>query len=134
LKFYADCHNATYVITPATRIIDPQTLHQMPVRGLRAKFFRHVFDSVDAARELGWTEEERKRVEEGLLGHKDFGRKVYLAGDMDQKIASSPSSVPTARCVVFLPEPDGGSTQCESPALVGSNFCRTHVETVEAAV
>lgn len=107
---------------------------QMPVRGLRAKFRRHVFDSEAAAQELGWTVEERKRVEDGLLGNKDFGKRVYLAGDMDEKLASSPSSLPTARCVVFLPEPDGGSSQCENAALTGSNFCRTHVETVEAAV
>jgi hypothetical protein len=133
LKFYANVHNAVYVVIPANRVIDPTTLHQTSTRGLRAQFFQHMFDSVAASELHGWTEDERKKVENYLMAHKDLGVRLYLADERDQKIVENGGEIATARCVVFLPTEDG-STQCEHPALAGSNFCRDHIETVEAVV
>jgi hypothetical protein len=104
------------------------------VWGLIAKFKgpQRLFDSVAAQEELGWSDEDRLYVEKRLLGHKDFGRGLYLAPgetlpeDMVEHVKNKTALTKAkARCQ-FISAAGGEINQCSNEAALGQSFCAEH--------
>jgi hypothetical protein len=120
----------TYVVRPKWEQVHPVSGKVTPVPGLSAQFRGRdrLFDTEAAQKTLGWTDEERKQVEEYLLGHQDFGYRLWLAPGqttpegLNVNVGSGPQEV---RCGHFITK-DGEIRQCKNKALVGQEFCGTH--------
>lgn len=116
---------------------------RIPHPGLRARFLNHTFDSVESQKQLGWTDEERVRVERALLGHNSFGNPGMIDGFyLDHSVEGTPGgreapeyqkvrgNIATAtkeRCTFFFRAEDGSPEQCPHEAEDGE-FCSQHLE------
>jgi hypothetical protein len=130
MKFQSRWVKATYIVRPTTRIIYPGQGSELKP-GLRAEFDgqQRIFDSSRAQERYGWTDEERERVENHLLKHKDWGRGLYLApGEVlsdDKASIARPTKAVTKRCA-FITTEGGDITQCKKEATLGKEFCQEH--------
>ena len=139
MRFIHRARRAKYVVVPVRH----QTIDGVvtPLPGLRARFFGHVFDSERAQQDLGWTDEERKRVEKHLLTHRDFERHggYYLdevvegrGNSESAKQAAAlraeiglPATAADLRCTAFFRNEDGEAEQCPRQATLG-DYCDEH--------
>jgi hypothetical protein len=133
MRFIARADRAKYVVKPARKGMDLNTGETTSFPGLRARFFGHVFDSEISQRQLGWTDEERKRVEKHLLAHYDFDKPngYYLE---DRQHATAPRAAignKMLRCLAFFPNDDGDLEQCPSESLADREYCAQHEPTAE---
>lgn len=136
MLFQSRWYNASYVIKPTVTIIYPGQ-GQETRRGLRAEFRgdQRLFDSESAAEKHGWTEDDRKWVEEYLVRHQDFGSGLYLApGErmpdwLAQKVGTTKiddaAKRNMRRCADIRPGRDG-LVHCSEQPAVGSDFCAAH--------
>jgi hypothetical protein len=97
-------------------------------RGLSAKFFDHKFDSEKAQKALGWTDEERIKVENHLLNDKDFrtaekGRRLRVDGAY---LREGEAFEISERCDAKLVTPNGPEP-CPLSPVPGFNFCKRHI-------
>ncbi len=102
------------------------------VPGLKARFVgpQRIFDSEQAQKLHGWSDEDRVYVENWLLKRPEFNNGIYLApGETlteDQiNIASSLPSAFKAKCT-FIELVEGGFEQCLNQATAGREFCADH--------
>jgi len=125
--------NAAYVIRRSEKIIYPGLGTEIRP-GLIAKFKgpQRLFDSEVAAVENNWSDEEREFVEKRLLGHKDFGRGIYMAPgqilteEQEQHVRNKSVLVkPKQRCT-YISATGGEIRQCPEEALLGEQFCSIH--------
>lgn len=132
MRFLSFPQRAKYVVRPTRKVfIDGQPDVQ---RGLTARFLNHTFDSDKTQAQLGWTDAERKQVEDHLLAHPDFERHggIYLDEIVEgkqQKVARMPSSLASAdqpRCVAFIRNEEGEAEQCPRSALEDGDLCEEH--------
>jgi hypothetical protein len=137
MRFVSTASRANYVVKPSWKTIN--ALGQPEVhRGLRAKFLFHTFDTDKAQRELGWTDDERKIVEEYLLGHRDYDhpRGFYLEiVDGEQRPVRAPATVGQRRCIATIRNEQNEAEQC--PALLKEDegdYCEEHAAAAEAAM
>lgn len=147
MRFQSAFLNTTYIIRPSLVKPDPITgQNQVVQTPLKAKFLgpQRIFDSENAQRKFGWSDEERKAVEVYLLSHRDFGKAskharggLYLApGEtLPQEYnylveKSTPLTAPRLdgqkRCAFISTGPDD-VVQCEDPALEGEELCERHL-------
>jgi len=130
MRFLSAATRAKYVVVPAYTTMNGPV--KVPVSGLRARFFGHVFDSEKAQRDLGWTDEERKRVEDYLLGHRDFNRHGGFYLENTDVVLQTPGLV--KRCIAFFRNEDGESEQCPREPTEGSEYCDEHKAMMAAEV
>lgn len=123
MRFVSAATRAKYVVVPAYTTMNGPT--PVPVPGLKARFFGHVFDSEKSQRELGWTDADRKKVEEHLLNHKDFNRH---GGFYMESVADVPfhKDVGEKRCIAFFRNEAGESEQCPRTPVEGYDYCDEH--------
>lgn len=123
MRFVSAATRAKYVVVPAYTTMNGPT--PVPVPGLKARFFGHIFDSEKSQRELGWTDEERIKVEQHLLNHSDFNRHggFYLETESD---VVAPRDLGTRRCIAFFRNEDGESEQCPREPVEGYDYCDEH--------
>lgn len=134
MRFVAVADRAKYVVAghPRRRGVDPATGVVVPIPGLEARFFGHVFDSEKAQKDLGWTDDERKLVERYLLGHEDLDKHngFYLEdqayGKVPGKDRAVPAGVSSTRCTEFFQNEDGEYEQCPNESVEGTEFCAQH--------
>lgn len=131
--FQSKWRNAAYVIRKSQKVIYPGVGSEIKW-GLIAKFRgpQRLFDSELSQESYGWTDEERIQVEDGLLGHKDFGRGVYLApGENlpENRVSSVKNKEAIARVAVRcqnIATVGMEIVQCKNEAAVGNVFCDDH--------
>lgn len=137
MKFQAKYDNASYVIEPKDTIYLPGGKVNR-VRGIRAEFRGrfHMFDSDVAAKAYRWDAKTKKKVEEYLMEHPDFGTEIYLL-DIDEapewakkKLAEVTPEVrdPRMACAKIVAVSDG-FVQCRNLAVMGSQYCEEHTPT-----
>lgn len=138
MRFASTAQRTKYVVKPKYRTMDDNGQVQ-PHPGLTARFLNHTFDSERAQADLGWTDEQRKQVENHLLAHKDFDRPggIFLdtaAGESKADIlraAGHPMAEQMAtkeqpRCLFFFRNDSGEAEQCPHVALAESDYCNQH--------
>jgi hypothetical protein len=132
MQFRSKWRKPQYVVRPTYKtIIAPgqEQIHQ----GLRAMFqddgARGGFLDTEAQqRALGWSDEERERVEQYLLNHSDFGSAFVLADQVDLQ----PADVMPEGCVFV--DPDGPIAEmCGKARAEDSAYCEEHKELVTVA-
>ena len=84
MKFRSRNRKITYTVRQAHKITENGEVRV--TRGLRAEFNGmpgqgSTFDSETAARKLNWSDEERKKVENYLIAHADYGRRLFRLED-----------------------------------------------------
>ncbi len=146
---YRPIREAEYTVQPAVILVDPVT--HMRAGGQKRIYARFTgtppsFDSLEAQRQNGWTDEERLRVERHLLTHKDWGVGLHLFPGEQMPpeheglgVQTTAGSTPAPRPVQmveglckflvaeFPPE------VCGAEALAGSDFCEEHFAKVKVA-
>lgn len=135
MKFMSKFENAVYVVEPRDTIFSPGGRKNL-IRGLRAEFRGrdHIFDSERSQKAYRWNDDTRKRVEEYLIEHEDFGHLYYLAPgeeptDRVKKLmekAAPMATVPFFRCAK-LDVIDDKFEQCPETAVFGKDFCERHL-------
>lgn len=132
MKFRSKWGNAIYIVRPTVRIVNHLGIVEMRP-GLRAKFDldNHLFDSEQAQRENGWSDEERIAVEKHLLKSKDYGNGIVLSPGQEvpeelQPLAAKNERV-AAKCV-HIDFINGEVKQCNEEALPGGDKCDIHRE------
>jgi hypothetical protein len=130
MRFVSAATRAKYVVVPKYTVMNGP--NQTAVPGLTARFFGHVFDSQKSQRELGWTDEEREKVENYLLGHRDFNRHggFYLENAADLAV---PRELGAKRCIAFFRNEAGESEQCPREPVEGKDYCDEHAAMMMAA-
>ena len=138
MRFASTARRIKYVVKAKYRTMgdDGQVT---PHPGLAARFLNHAFDSDKSQTELGWTDEQRKMVENHLLAHKDFDRPggIFLdtaAGESKADIlraAGHPMAEQMAtkeqpRCLFFFRNNEGEAEQCPHIAVAESDYCIQH--------
>lgn len=123
MRFVSAATRAKYVVVPKYTVMNGPTPTPMP--GLTARFFGHVFDSDKSQRELGWTAEEKERVEQHLLNHRDFNRHggFYLENAAD---LAAPQPLGAKRCIAFFRNEADESEQCPREPIEGKDYCDEH--------
>lgn len=139
MKFLSGARSRTacYVVEAQRQIMDMATGRSQTTPPLRAKFKDHKFDSEIAQRELGWSEEQRKRVEEHLIHHPDFGRSdgrgLFYDNSATISEAELVASGARRRCV-FMQDVGEETLQCaEMVDEPGVDYCSLHLPIVIAA-
>lgn len=124
MRFVSAAIRAKYVVAghPKHIVMNGPTPVMQP--GLSARFFGHVCDTEKAQREQGWTDDERKIVEDYLMGHRDFNRPggFYLENVVD----AAPPTDRATRCLAFFRNESGESEQCPSQTLGETDYCEQH--------
>lgn len=101
------------------------------VRGIRAVFADHVFDSEKAQREYRWTDQERELVEQTLLECPDFeAGKISPLAETDEDFARYAEVVDdkanaTARCIATFDTPEGAEV-CGRKVEGDTDYCKEH--------
>ena len=147
MVFVSFANRAKYVIAghPRRKVMDPSTGFVIPYPGLEARFMGHRFDSVQQQREKGWTDEQRKTVENYLLQHRDFDSPggihlevvdgeskldvIRAAGHADITLAATDEK---RRCVAWIRNERNESELCPNEATVG-DLCAQHAGMVPVA-
>ena len=129
MRFTHFYRNASYVVTPTYHIL--QGLNKVPVRGIRADFRNHQFDSQQAQKNLGWSDEQRDTVEKYLLAHGDFDKERGLHLDVTEtqpgsKAAKAAAEKTPAVSCAFVEEVDNETHVCGARVKKGSEYCRKH--------
>ena len=137
MKFMSKFDNAVYIIdgkSKDTVFMPGGRVQRIP--GVRATFTgrSHIFDSETAQQKFRWSDDLREQVEEYLLNHEDFGRDFYLAPDepMTDRVRELLSKVtpnsetPFFKCSKIITK-DDGFDQCPNMAVLGKDFCETHL-------
>lgn len=149
MKFLSGTRAAkmTYVVEAKRPMFDPTSGTRWFTDPLYAEFKQHKFDSEAAQRTYGWTDEQRKKVEEHLLNHQDWGRSDGRGIFLDQTATAKPTSeqelveaakargtVPERRCL-FMQDVGEDTIQCDQkiPIDQPSDYCSTHEAILEAA-
>ncbi|HET9672660.1 MAG TPA: hypothetical protein VFQ40_07405, partial [Actinomycetota bacterium] len=143
MRFLSFADRTKYVIPGHARrkVLDTNTgmIHAYP--GLEARFKNHLFDSELQQRDKGWTDEQRKLVENYLLAHRDYdaphGIHLEVAdGESREEIIAraghvvTPTSVEGAkRCAAYIRNERGESELCPKPAAIG-DMCAQHAAMV----
>lgn len=145
---YRPVREAEYTVRPRAIQVDPVT--HMRVGEQRRLFARFegnppVFDSEEAQRKYGWTDEERIMVERHLLQHEDWGRGLFLfpGETVPEHLAdiapeeATPSDAPTVTvhdgmCQFIVRE--FPVELCGDEALSGSEYCEKHFREVAEVV
>ncbi len=139
MVFLSAFNRAKYVVTghPRRKVTDPSTGITTPYPGLEARFLGNRFDSVRSQAEKGWTDEQRKTVENYLLGHRDFDRPggIFLEtvdGETKEQLIRqaghevTPSQVAgKKRCVAWIRNERQESELCPKEATHG-DLCAAH--------
>ena len=136
MRFRCKYQSAKYVIRAAYTKVDNGV--PIPVKGLRAQFANHIFDSVKAARDNYWTEEERNLVEQTILRHPDFDRGFIKPAEesvedfaryaeMADKAANA-----TARCIATFETPNGAEP-CGRSVTGDTDYCLEHIGAAQEA-
>jgi hypothetical protein len=116
------------------------------IPGLAAQFESGIFDSEKAQRELRWSDEDRKFVEDELMLLNDFGKPsgFYLADPGIETPGTSPESFEPdfdaisalageqGVCQVVFQTPEG-AVPCGKKAVSESPYCRQHISLAERA-
>lgn len=128
--------NATYTLRPASRSIVNGIPQNNPA--LRAVFDNHRFDSGRVQKALGWTDEDRRLVEQYLMDHPDFGspRGMSIEAHTIESLKDSPVRIPAlqVRCAAFYRDAETGeSVQCERQPKDGEDFCVEHLAEIRLA-
>lgn len=122
---------------PRRKVMDTTTGVITPYPGLEARFLNNRFDSRSAQREKGWTDEQRKTVENYLLNHRDFDAphgihlEVVDGETKEQLIAAAghvvtPTSVEGGRrCTAWIRNERQESELCPKQATHG-DLCAQH--------
>lgn len=126
MRFQSRWDNAVYVVRP-TYVVNIAPGQQEIKYGMKAVFSGRdrIFDSETSQNANGWTDEQRKQVEDYLLKHRDFGNGLYLAPG-----ENAPEGVevvaPEVRRCSHIATVNGKITQCKDDALIGEDFCPAH--------
>jgi hypothetical protein len=131
MRFYSKYDRIEYVVIAKQH--ETVGTHRRTTRGLTAKFHNHYFDSEVAAKDLQWSEEDRKTVERHLLEHGDMGIHLYVATDKPKDAPIDTELQPLTRCIATVATADG-SQLCGEPALDGKDLCEIHQKEFEAAM
>lgn len=141
MRFQSRWRNTRYVLK-GSKIKRDEYGNPDPQWGLVAKFVgpHRLFDSVEAQARFDWTDEQREFVERRLLGHKDFGRGLYLASgevlpEEMQKYVKNQSALEARkrRCLHTWFE-GTNLKQCNTMASVGMDFCDEHTKKSEPKI
>jgi hypothetical protein len=104
-----------------------------PVPGVAARFVgpQRIFDSVAAAKEWGWSEETRDKVERALVSKPEFMTDYFPAPMSplpEHLLAFARVRPPELRkkCEAFGYDERGNLTQCVAEHQAGSRFCYEH--------
>lgn len=126
MRFISAATRAKYTVAGHPKYMEMRGSTPIPHPGLQARFFGHVFDSEKSQRELGWTEDERKEVEDYLLAHRDFNRPggFYLENVGE---ASRPVHIKAGRCIAFFINEHGESEQCPNEPAGDTDYCGQHL-------
>lgn len=155
MRFQCRWRTANYVVKAGRTKHNESTGHPERVEGtgIRADFkgafnpsgeplaVPGFFDSSEAQRANGWTEDERLMVERYLLTHSDFGTGLYLAAGetippehADLNIGADESAAPAdpveptgTRCMLIRQEGPGKTWQCSRIAKEGEDYCAQHL-------
>lgn len=139
MRFASAARRTKYVVVPKRTFSDDRE----PEPGLMARFRNNVFDSEKTQRDLGWTDEQRIRVEKHLLGHPDFDKpggffldtattggksKADILREAGHPWAEAYADGSGERCMFFYADPDkpGEVAQCASGVMPGSDYCESH--------
>ena len=133
-KFQSKFRNHMIVARSATFNIVPG-LPAIPVPGLYAKFVgpNRIFDPDKAAKEEGWSDEDRDLIETWLLGHDMFMVDFFLAPGQSipeekahlVKRGKREDAAKFKKCTA-LGIVDGDIVQCQNEATAGRDFCAEH--------
>lgn len=139
MVFLSAAQRAKYVVSgyPRRKVTDLGTGAINTYPGLEARFLNHRFDSVTTQRDKGWTDEQRKLVENYLLAHRDFDapRGIHLEivdGETKEQLMAAAGHVSTPekidgrnRCAAWIRNEHGESEMCPKPAIHGE-LCAQH--------
>ena len=138
MRFSSRSPNFTKVCEPKRQVYLPNGEKGDVTTGLQARFVNHHFDSLEAQRRNGWTDEQRNTVEQKLLSMYGFGTAgsgVYLdehqpeeGGEQEAVVpaAAEASVAPSAdRCIYTVPTAEG-TEQCSRQARANGDFCNEH--------
>lgn len=132
MRFQSKYTNANYIVRATTRQFYPDIGITQLRPGLAAKFEgrQRIFDSLQAQKYAGWSDEEREAVENHLLQHRDWGNGLYLAPGQempkDKAEYAKNEPVQVRRCGQLEVTADGDIAQCGEQAMLGSEFCNLH--------
>ena len=142
MKFVSPHRNYCLVVVPSDFEYTPRGARRS-VQGLRVEFENGVFDTDEAARRKGWSDDDKQVVEESLLQNGDFGRRggFYLVGDDIESIGppyAGRADIDTddalasldLMCQVVFQTPEG-AVPCGNKAKQGSDYCGTHQRVAE---
>lgn len=126
MRFQSRWDNAVYVVRP-TYVVNLAPGQQEIKYGLKARFMGRdrIFDSEQAQAADGWTDEQRKQVEDYLLKHRDFGSGLYLAPGEAAPAGVEVAAPEIKRCG-HIATVNGKITQCKEDARLGDDFCAKH--------
>lgn len=139
MVFLSFANRAKYVIAghPRRKVWDPTTGTTTPYPGLEARFLNHRFDSVASQRDKGWTDEQRKMVENYLISHRDFDAPhgIHLEvvdGETKEQLIAASGHVTTpqmvdgeSRCQAWIRNERQESELCPNKATHG-DLCAQH--------
>lgn len=139
MRFRSSSANARLVVSPGDTVMEGGL--RRPIRGLRAEFKEHAFDSKQAQKEFGWTDEERKRVEKAILTHKNFAPLNPKLGEARYYLEDQPQAhqgvadvvLNKLHCVYTVIGDSGNSELCGKEAAEGSDFCEDHAKLLDRA-
>lgn len=126
MRFQSRWDNAVYVVRP-TYVLNIAPGQAEIKRGMKAVFSGRdrIFDSESSQVLNGWTDEERKQVEDYLLKHRDFGAGLYLAPGEIPPVGVEVAAPELTRCS-HIATVNGKITQCKDDARLGEDFCAKH--------
>lgn len=131
MRFVARQKKITFTVRRADRKVEGGIATQ--VHGVRAEFRNHEFDSVFEAERMHWSDADREAVENYLLSHPSFGKRLWKADERDRKRAKAEAKAdrtverddPILRCIATVAV-QGESQLCGQPVVGVSDLCSDH--------
>lgn len=132
MRFYSRDSQPRYVIVPRTYTHFGNGQRELN-KGLAVQFHNHILDTLDAQQEEGWTNEERKEVEDHLQNHRDFGSSIrYLdASPAEAEAALAEEDTGPVEFCVWMVQTSEGLSACGERSTAG-DYCEKHAAMADA--
>jgi hypothetical protein len=132
MKFRSHNLNLIVVVQPARDVlvtVGASAGTKMRTSPLRAYFRSGMFDSVNAQSYHGWTEDERIRVEDALMNHREFEKPggIFLEDgeSLPPRFAKPTEKSLASDTCIFQMRTPSGAEPCGKPSVLGP-YCEEH--------
>lgn len=127
MKFRNRVRNKVYVVRPQNHIVQPDGSRVLDY-GIRVEFQNHLWDSEEAQKRDGWSDETREQVEKYLILHRDWNHGLTRVDKTDAEILAEVGAAEAPNICVAPFVVQGKSQPCGRPVADGGDLCPEHAE------